>query len=313
MTSGSDIAMSALVGRFPGVAQGADPEPMLRLFHAPNSICSQKVRAVLHHLDIPYWSHLLNIFAGDTYDPAYVRVRMSGCSAAGLPLADRHLGTTSVASGGCDACVVPTLVESATGAVTVDSLRICLSLDAGQPDRPSLVPPDLVDRIMAELAVVDELPNYQNLAVRVIGKSAPRNAFAQSKVARCDRLLADHGADPVLRAAYEAKRSKEHMAAERLFDVASVEQAKQAVGDALTGLETRLDNAGPWLFGERVTMADLFWGAELIRAEDVGQAHFWAGTNLPRVAGYFRHLCTLPALRAAIIDFPAARLAAALA
>ena len=302
-------AFANLMGKFPGVMVGADAAPQLHFFHAPNSICSQKVRAVLAFHQIPHSSHLLDIFAGETYDPAYVRMRMEGCASLGGPMADQHLGTTSVKSSGCDGCVVPTLLDAETGAVTVDSLRICLALD-GTAGGEKLIPAALKEAIMAELAVVDDLPNYQNLAVRVVPKTAPENAFAASKVARCNALLAAHGEDPVLRAAYEAKRAKEQYAADKLFDEPALTQARQAVTDALAGLEKRLaTGSGPWLFGDSVTMSDLFWGAELIRTEDVGQGHLWQGNLLPNVAAYYARLCELPALQTAILDFPAARLA----
>lgn len=299
--------LQSLLDRFP--ARDAGPDTPLHLFHAANSICAQKVRTVLAHHRIPYHSHVLNIFAGDTYDPAYVRVRMAGCAAAGLTLADRHAGTTSVASAGCDGCVVPTLVDAATCTVAVDSLRICLTLDAMTGDE-TLVPGDLTEDIMTALRVVDDLPNYQHLAVRVVPTAAPRNAFAQSKVTRCDALLAEHGTDPVLRAAYEAKRAKEQSAADTLFDDDALTAAREAVEDALAGVEAQLARSpGPWLFGDRLTMADLIWGVELIRAEDVGQAGFWRDGRLPRLAAWQDRLTALPALRAAIIEFPGARLA----
>lgn len=309
MTAMTQQMFDDLLTRFPAIEKTEATAPGLHLFHAPNSICSQKVRAVLAQLSVPFGSHVLDIFSGETYDPAYVRVRMAGCADAGLALADRHLGTTSVASSGCDGCVVPTMVNADTGAVTVDSLRICLEIDARQGQEATLVPDDLLADIMAELSIVDELPNYQNLAVQVVPASAPSNAFAKSKVARCEVLLARHGDDPVLRAAYEAKRSKEQSAADQLFEAASITSARVAVQQAMADLDQRLSkSAGPWLFGQRLTMADLFWGAELIRAEDVGFAVYWKN-DLADVARYYEQLCALPALRRAILDFPGARLA----
>nr|WP_323782965.1 glutathione S-transferase family protein [Amylibacter sp.] len=298
-----------LFNKFPGVMVGTEAAPIYHFFHAPNSICSQKVRAVLAFHQIPHSSHLLDIFTGETYDPDYVRMRMVGCASLGGPMADQHLGTTSVQSSGCDGCVVPTLVDAHSGAVTVDSLRICLALDDAATGE-KLIPAALKDAILGELAVVDDLPNYQNLAVRVVPKTAPDNAFAASKVARCDALLATHGNDPVLRAAYAAKRAKEQYAAEKLFDQPALTKARQAVIDALNGLESRLAaGTGPWLFGACVTMADLFWGAELIRTEDVGQGHLWQENHLPNVAAYYARLCEIPALQSAILNFPSARLA----
>ena len=102
--------VEALEARFPALASDAP----LHLYHAANSICSQKMRIVLMQQEREYTSHLLDIFTLETYDPAYVRLRAEGCAEAGLPLIHQHLGTTSVADGGgCDACVVPTLVDRA--------------------------------------------------------------------------------------------------------------------------------------------------------------------------------------------------------
>lgn len=302
----------ALAARFPGVPVGrADGEPRLHLYHAPNSICSQKVRAVLAQCGEAYVSHSLNIFGGESYDPAYVRLRMTGCAAAGLDLARRHLGTTSVASAGCDACVVPTLVDIEGERVVIDSRRICTGLDRDSlRARGALVPAQLRDRIEAELAIVDELPNYQMLAPGVgAGGAGPKSAFAASKVARCDALIATHANDAALCAAYDAKRAKEQMAADRLFDTSALERAQLKMQKALRDLDSRLGStSGPFLFGDGVTMADLFWGVELTRCEDVGLAPCWRGGRLPRLARYFQSLSALPAIAQAVLDWPGARL-----
>ena len=108
----------------------SDVAPRFELFNGPNSICSQKVRAVLAHHQIPYRSHSMNMFIGQTYLPQYVRLRMAGCDALGGPLMTVHTGSTSVAHGGCDPAVVPTLVDRETSQVIVDSKRICFYLDA---------------------------------------------------------------------------------------------------------------------------------------------------------------------------------------
>ena len=82
----------------------------------------------------------LNIFAGDTYLPGYVRLRMLGCAAFGGALAAEHSGSTSASAGGCDGAVVPTLVDLDADAVIVDSKRICLHLDDQMPNTVRLRP-----------------------------------------------------------------------------------------------------------------------------------------------------------------------------
>ena len=311
--SGAATPHDALAARFPATPALVDDRESdgsaLHLYHAANSICSQKVRAVLAAQDQPYASHLMQIFKGDTYDPAYVRLRMTGGQAAGLRMVDEHPGSTSVEATGFDACVVPTIYDDRTGEILVDSRRICIELDRRAGG--TLMPDDLRESILAEIDLIDNLPNYQLLAVAV-GKpspDAPDNAFAVSKVARCDALLAEHGDDPLLRAGYEAKRRKEQDAAGRLFGAEAMGIAAEAIARAVRDLDARLaDSGGPFLFGDRLTLADLFWGVELIRADDLGFSHIWADGACPAVQDYYRTLASHPSMQHALADWPGARL-----
>ena len=54
-------------------------------------------------------------------------------------------------------------------------------------------------------------------------------------------------------------------------------------------------------------MADLFWGIELLRMKDVGVATFWEEGRLPHVARFAAATEAMPAIRAAIVDWPGAR------
>ena len=310
----SQEANGALAARFPGVLQdfGRGAKDAVDIYHAPNSICSQKVRAVLAQKRRSYVSHIMDIFAGDTYDPAYVRVRLSGCRSSSMPLSSAHLGTTSVAASGCDACVVPTWVSDDGQRVVVDSLRIARELDRIDPVAPGgLVPDALAADIDEQISIVDNLPNYQLLAVRV-AKSAEgkiNNVFAQSKVDRCDKLMADHADDADLCEAYAAKRSKESVAADRLFTEDAMARASVAMADAIASFERQLARADDrYIFGDTITLADLFWAVELVRCEDVGCAHLWAGDRAPHVGAYYMRMCAEPAIAHAVLDWPRARL-----
>jgi 2,5-dichlorohydroquinone reductive dechlorinase len=288
-----------------------DPAPHLHLYHAPSSICAQKVRATFAATQQPYISHTLNLMAGDSYDAVYVRVRAEGCNNSGLKLVQDHTGGTSVATSGCDPCVVPTVVDDRTNEIIVDSRHICLELDRRNPSTPQALAPDsLLRAIEAELAIVDNMPNYQLLA-STFGKpsdDAPANFFAKSKVTRCEKLLQKHSDEPLLMQAYEAKRRKEQMAVDALFDQASLEEARRRTVEVFRGLDQRLQiGAGPYRFGGSVTIADLFWGVELIRAEDLGLADIWGDSRLPSLASYYQTICEIPALRYAVLECEGAR------
>ena len=288
--------------------------PRYELFGSANSICSQKVRVVLAHHGLPYVNQAVNLFLGQTYLPEYVRLRMKGCEQFGGALASHHGGSTSASGGGCDGVVVPTLIDWQSGDVIVDSKRICLHLDSQVAAADKLYPDDLAAAIDEDLAVVDNMPNYQMLMDRDLGASetdATRDSFggnfSQKKVAWCDRYLEEHADDPVLVAAYTAKRAKELSAANALFSPEAMQAAYGRARTALIALERKLERRdGAWLYGDDATMADLFWGVELLRMKNIGVATFWEGGRLPQVERFSATIEALGSIRTAIIEWPGA-------
>ena len=296
-----------------GATIGADitEMPRFELFNAPNSICSQKVRAVLAHHHTPYRSQLVKIFVGQTYLPDYVRLRLIGCDAIGGPLMAVHTGSTSVATGGCDPAVVPTLIDWQTKQVMVDSKRIAFFVDK-EVGGSSLRPAALQDAIDEELKVVDNLPNYQMLAGKPPGEDhrpeARRKAngvdFAMSKVQRCDEFLAQHANDPELVRGYTAKRSKELTAAQNLFTPEAMQTAYDKAEAGCNHLEEKLKaSKTKWLLSDNITMADLYWGVELLRMQNMAAEFFWINSKRPAIEKYFEKVKTIPAIRSAVIDW----------
>jgi 2,5-dichlorohydroquinone reductive dechlorinase len=271
------------------------------------------VRVVLAQLKLSYSSHPLNIFAGQTYLPSYVRLRLIGCQRAGLPLVSTHTGSTSTSSGGCDPAVVPTLVDRHSDEVIVDSKRICLYLDSLAPASRALRPLSTRLAVDAELDIVDNLPNYQMLVGPPIGTDMrPQKLrenhgvdFSMSKVKRCDRYLTEFAADQALVRAYQAKRSKELMAAERLFSKDAMRNAYNQAHEACEMLNSKLlTSQSNWLTGSAVTMADLFWAVELLRMKNLGAAHIWEQNRLPAVQRFVAAAQGLESVRSAVLDWP---------
>jgi 2,5-dichlorohydroquinone reductive dechlorinase len=287
--------------------------PRLIVYHAANSICSQKVRVVLAHHQFSYLSHTLDIALGHTYLPSYVRLRLIGCERGGLPLVATHTGSTSVSSGGCDPAVVPTLVDRHGDEVIVDSKLICLYLDSLVPDSHRLRPISTQTAIDAELDVVDNLPNYQMLVGQPVGiDNRPRTlrggtgaAFSMAKVARCDRYLTEFANDQALNGAYRAKRFKELVAAERLFSEDAMRNAYSQAYAACMSLNVKLEAAqSTWLTGGSVSLADLFWAVELLRMKNLGAAHIWEQNRLPAVQRFVAAVESLESIRAALLEWP---------
>lgn len=308
-------ARAQLSARSEPIGSSPGERARFELFHAPNSICSQKVRAVLAHHGMAYLSSSMSIVAGETYLPHYVRLRMLACDSEGLPLVSLHSGSTAVATGGCDPAVVPTLVDWTAGQVVIDSRRICSYLDDLADPSAMLRPDHLADEIDQELERVDELPNYQMLVGRTPDAhrygASPRAGtgvdFAMNKVARCDRYLADFPEDALLQRGYRAKRAKELCAAGQLFSQEAMLHAYEKAEAACSQLEQTLARRpSPWLFGEALTMADLFWAIELLRMRNLGADRFWRGGLRPYVAAYAGRCERVPAVREAVLDWPGA-------
>lgn len=308
-------ARSSLKRPGENIGAAASASPRFELFNAPNSICSQKVRTVLAHHQIPYRSQHVDIFEGETYLPAYVRLRMAGCEAIGGGLVNAHTGSTSVTAGGCDPAVVPLLVDWETGEVLVDSKRISFYLDKVAAERPSLRPAGLEKQVDAQLDVVDNLPNYQMLAGKPPGEDhRPESrrksngvGFAMGKVERCDRYLAEFSNDTDLVRAYSAKRAKELNAAQQLFTPEAMQTAYGKAEAGCARLEGELkarDSA--WILGDDITMADLYWGIELLRMKNMAVESFWANGAKPSVAAFVEKAQSIPAIRSAIVEWPGA-------
>ena len=288
--------------------------PRFELFNAPNSICSQKVRVVLAHLHIPYRSQLVKIFIGQTYQPDYVRLRMIGCDALGGQLMSVHTGSTSVATGGCDPAVVPTLIDWQTNEVLVDSKRISFFLDQ-EVGGSTLRPKDIQSAIDDELNVVDNLPNYQMLAGTPPGEDHRPEVrrksngvdFAMGKVQRCDEFIAQYANDPDLVRGYSAKRSKELTAAQNLFTPEAMRTAYEKAEAGCNHLEQKLNaSKTEWLLSDSISMADLYWGVELLRMQNMSAEYFWTNGKRPAIEKFFEKAKMIPAIRSSVIDWPGA-------
>jgi 2,5-dichlorohydroquinone reductive dechlorinase len=104
-----------------------------------------------------------------------------------------------------------------------------------------------------------------------------------------------------------AKRAKELDAAARLFGQDAMADAYEKARSACEALERQLDACTTdWLFGDRVSMADLFWGVELTRMKNLGADTFWKDGALPAVAAFAHRTRELHAIRQAVVDWPGA-------
>lgn len=292
---------------------GSGSEPRFELFHAASSLCSQKVRTVLHEKTLPYRSNDMRILStmgsdglvpAEHYSPAYIRLRLVAARELNRAYVNGYSGRTSVESEGFDPCVVPLLVDHDTGRVIADSQRICLYLDAVSRAPVQLVPdaPDARAEVMRQVGIVDRIANgallygfHPDADLRPDALKASMQTVYDYKVMALERLIADNAGEPELVAAYRAKIVKESGGKNVCRDPAFQRAARQQTKQLLIDLERDLA-AGSFacLDGHAFSLADAFWGVNLVRLNYLGLALMWDA--LPHVARYVDALARRPSL-----------------
>lgn len=285
---------------------GGAINPRFELFHAASSLCSQKVRTVMHEKGLAYRSNEMLILGSmgpaglvpaEHYDPAYIRLRLLANRTEHRRFVSGYSGRTSVETEGFDPCVVPLLVDYEEGKVIADSKRICCYLDGVSRKPIQLLPDDPLARaeVLHQVDIVDRIPNGALLygfhpdgdRRPDILKAAMETVY-EYKIMALERLRADHADDPELYAAYTAKIVKESGGQALRRDAAFQRAAREAVRALLVDLERDLAQSSPYLFGAAFSLADVLWGVNLTRMTYLGLASLWE--DLPAVARYVKSL-----------------------
>jgi glutathione S-transferase len=229
---------------------------IFKLYNAPQSTCSQRVRFVLNAKKLPFSEVKLDLLAGDQLKPDYLALNPNG--------------------------VVPTLDHD--GAIVIDSSVIIEYLDEVAPEPLDFTPHDPVERAKMRTLMhfMDEMPAP---AVRVptfnlafLPRFAAMSedefvAFAESKPLRREFMLA------MGRAGFPQKDMDEAMARlRRTYERMDAEIAK---------------SGGPWLLGKDISLADVMAMPALVRMADLRQDTAWQ--DLPNVKRWFDAIHAHPA------------------
>ncbi len=202
-----------------------------KLYNAPQSTCSQRVRFVLNAKRLPFEEVRLNLLAGDQLKPEYLALNPNG--------------------------VVPTLEHD--GDIVIDSTVITEYLDEVEPAE-SFTPesPVLRARMRALMHFIDEMPAAAvrvptfNLAFLPNFQKMSREQFtamAESKPLRREFMLSMG----------QKGFSETEMAAALARLRRSYERMEAEIGKS----------GGPWLLGGRITLADVAVMPALVRMHDL--------------------------------------------
>ena len=206
-----------------------------KLYNAPQSTCSQKVRICLWEKGLTFEEEKLDLFKGDQLTPEYKAINPNG--------------------------VVPSIIHD--GEIIIDSSVIMEYLDEAFPEI-LLSPPDAVGRAhMREwLRFFEEVPtpavrvpSYNRVFLRHFQKMTEEEfiAFGESKPLRKDFFL------KMGRTGYPDEE---------------VAQAEGRLRLSIERMEQQLDGAGPWLLGD-YSLADICIIPTLMRMNDIGLYSAW--------------------------------------
>jgi len=292
---------------------GDAQSPRFELFHAASSLCSQKVRTVLHEKRLSYRSNDMiilcsmgadGVMAAEHYNPAYVRLRLIAGKDMGQALVSGYSGRTSVETEGFDPCAVPLLIDYVAGRVIADSKRICCYLDEVSTEPLQLLPAAAQARaeVMRQVSIVDRLPNaallygfHPDADHRPESLKSVMETVYDYKVMALQALAEANAGDAELVGAYRAKIAKESGGKKVCHDAAFQRAVRQDAREILMALDQALGaQSSPYLNGHAFSLADVAWGVNLIRMAYLGLASLWDDQH--NVTRYFQALTQRPSL-----------------
>ncbi|HEX2257381.1 MAG TPA: glutathione S-transferase N-terminal domain-containing protein [Afifellaceae bacterium] len=212
--------------------------PDLRLYNAPQSTCSQRVRFVLNAKGLAFEERRLDLFGGDQLKPDYLKLNPNG--------------------------VVPTLVYD--GEVVIDSSVIVELLDELHPEPEPLRPADpfALARMRALMRYIDEVPTP---AVRVPSYNL---AFLPAFQAMSEEEFLAVAESKPLRKEFLLKMGRTG------FPKAEMDQALDRLRRGVARMHAAiLESGGPWIMGGQLTLADVAMMPNVVRMDDIGLGHFW--------------------------------------
>ena len=239
--------------------------PMLKLFTAHNSICTQKVFLTLIEKGLPWESEYIDLFKNEQYRPEYLKLNPKG--------------------------VVPTLIHE--GHTIVESTLICEYLDQSFP-QPSLVPASAFERAQMR-RWSKHIDEGVFEATREISFSAmfrdKMKAMTQEQRNGRYRNIGDPGRRARMSSTYELGCGSPF-----------VEQGIFAFEKIFGEMEECLSDGRSWLLGENFSLADINVIPFAARLDYLTLLDVWI-KDRPLVAAWWQKAKARPSFSEAIAEF----------
>ena len=208
----------------------------LELYNARQSTCSQKVRLVLHEKGLEFTDHRLKLFAGDQLTDAYLKINPNGVVPALV-----HDGVT--------------IIESSVIVEYLDEVFAEVKLSPGDP--PGRARMRIWQRFIDEVPTpAVRYPSYNQAFVK---------HYSEMSEEKFERIAA-------------AKPLRKHFFrkfAGTGFGQETLDEAEERVSFTVARMDASLAD-GPWLVGDRITLADFCLFPLIDRADDLGLGALWA-------------------------------------
>lgn len=211
----------------------------MELYHNDMSVCSQKVRLVLHEKGLAPKEHSLNLRLSESMTPAYLKLNPNG--------------------------VVPTLIDR--GKPIIESTVINEYLEDAYPE-PSLRPKDPIVR--AEMRLWTKIPDEGLHAA--CGTISSAIAFRHQYLALSkDELERNLRETPDV-----ARRERKRQTIELGIDAPFVPAAVKFYDGVVAKMHDALKGGSAWLVGDSYSLADVSMLPYIVRLEHLALAEMWS-------------------------------------
>jgi len=240
---------------------------LLELYHHGTSACAAKVRLALGEKQLAWQGHIVDILAGQQFDPGFLRINPKA--------------------------VVPVLVHD--GVVIRESTVICEYLEEVFPEYP-VYPRDAYERAQVRIwtkAVDEELHPACSTLTYVVSH---RHTILRNGAGSFDEFLKQGAGE-----GRSARERKWRWIKEGISAPGAAEQVR--LYDAWLDRMERALQEHPWLVSSQFTMADIALAPYVNRLAALSMRGMWEHGRRPRVEDWFARLQRRPTFRPALQDW----------
>jgi len=237
---------------------------MIVLYDFANSVCCQKVRITLREKGLDWKAVPVNLFKAEQYDPNYLKLNPKG--------------------------LVPTLVHD--GNAIAESTLICEYIDETFPE-PPLKPDSPVDRARMRMwsKFVDEglFEGAVEISFSAMFRERMKTMPEETRQVRF-RNVGDPRRRDRFMSTYELGVQSPYV----LHAIGAYERAFKL-------MEQTLAEGGPWLLGERVTLADINMMPFVARLAYLGLLDVWT-EGRPHITAWWERVQQWPSFKSGLSD-----------